>query len=511
MAQADPPTAHSSLAERYRVLLDIGHKLAGALSSQSLYRSIYEETARILEASGFYLSLYDREKDLATVVFYADKGVERDVSISYRGSDSDVLRLGEGTLILDRVESRPLMVLGEDESDITRAAITAPLLYEGEVVGAISTQSYESNTYREEDLELLQGIADLAAVAINNAQHVAELEKRRLEAERIEVIGRAITSSLDTKEVLRAVIDAVLELFQADGSTVWLMEGDLARVAASGGKIRLEEGEILPLTDEIRKAIVDERQPLVVEDLSGSTLLPEGLRPKAQAGCGLLVPLILNNEVAGGLSAGRLQEGRIGQEEVDVLLRLASQASVALANARLHADIRALSLTDALTDLPNRRHLDLHLRREVAAARRGRPVCVVLFDLDDFKSHNDNLGHVVGDQILRSFGRILLGETRAMNLAARYGGDEFISVLTEIPVDGAVIHAGRVIKRVMNDPDLSRYGVTVSYGIGEFDSSTMFEVEDLVKAADDELYRSKVKRGRNPGTRSNPPASEPTG
>ncbi len=116
-----------------------------------------------------------------------------------------------------------------------------------------------------------------------------------------------------------------------------------------------------------------------------------------------------------------------------MLLRLANQTSVALANARLHESIRALSLTDPLTDLPNRRHLDMHLRREVAAARRGRHVCVVLFDLNDFKLHNDRLGHVVGDQILRHFGRILVRETRAMNLAARYGGDEFITVLTDIP------------------------------------------------------------------------------
>jgi len=501
MAQADTHTARSSLAERYRVLLDIGHNLARTLSPQHLYRSIYEETARILEASGFYVALYDRQKDLATVVFYADKGVERNVSISYRGSDSDVLRLGEGAIILDRVENRSLMVLGDDDTEITRSAISAPLLYEGEVVGAISTQSYEPNAYREEDLELLQGIADLAAVSINNAQHVAELDKRRREAERIEEIGRAITSSLDTKEVLRAVIGAVLELIQADASTVWLMEGSQTRVAASGGKIRLQEGDLWPLTDAIRKTVLGERRPLLVEDLASSPLIPEGLRGQIQAGCGLLVPIVLDNEVAGGLSAGKVQAGSIGQEEVDILLRLASQASVALANARLHADIRALSLTDPLTDLPNRRHLDMHLQREVAAARRGRSICVVLFDLDDFKAHNDNLGHVVGDQILRSFGRVLLGETRAMNLAARYGGDEFISILTEIPRDGAVIHAGRVIERVRKDPDLSRYGVTVSYGIGEFDPSTMFEVEDLVRAADDELYQCKVKRGRDPGTR----------
>ncbi len=498
MTPADTSIARSTVAERYRVLLDIGHNLARTLSLQHLYRTIYKETARVLEAAGFYVSLYDRDKDLATVVFYADQGVERSVAITYRGSDSDVLRLGEGAIVYDRVENQSLMVLGEADTEITRSAISAPLIYEGGVVGAISTQSYRARAYQEEDLELLQGIADLAAVAINNAWHVTELDARRREAERIEEIGRAISGSLDAKEVLRTVIDAVLELLQSDGSSVWLLEGENARVAASGGRIRLMEGGVWQIPQPIREAVVQGRSPLLIEDLPNTSFLPSPLRKNIPAKSALLVPLVLDKEVAGGLSAAKLQAGSISREEVDLLLRLASQVSVALVNARLHESIQALSLTDPLTDLPNRRHMDMHLRREVAAARRGRNVCVVLFDLDNFKEHNDRLGHVVGDQILRRFARLLLGETRAMNLAARYGGDEFISILTELPREGAELHAHRVVSRVQEDPELSRHGVTVSYGIGEFDPATMFEVEDLVRAADAQLYQAKTDRRQDP-------------
>ncbi len=430
MTHLETPAVRSSLEERYRVLLDIGHNLARTLSPQHLYRSIYEETARVLEATGFYVSLYDREKDLATVVFYADNGVERNVAISYRGSESEVLRSGKGAIVEDRVQNRSLMLLGDDQSEITRSAISAPLLYEGVVVGAISTQSYKAGTYGEEDLELLQGVADVAAVAINNARHVTELEKRRREAERIEEIGRAISGSLDAEEVLRTVIDAVMELIQADGSSVWLLEDDQVRIAASGGTLRLPEGTRWEVTDSVVEKVVKGGEPLVLPNLAQSRLIPEAMRGKIRAGSGVLVPLVLNGEVAGGLSAGKVQSDGISQEEIDLLQRLASQASVALVNARLHADIQALSLTDPLTGLPNRRHLAIHLKREVAAARRGRDVCVVLFDLNDFKAHNDRLGHVVGDKILQRFGRLLQLETRAMNLSDRYGGDEFISVLT---------------------------------------------------------------------------------
>jgi len=498
MSPTESPALRSSLEERYRVLLDIGHNLARTLSPQHLYRSIYKETARVLEAAGFYVSLYDPEKDLATVVFYADSGVERSVAITYRGSDSEVLRSGKGAIVEDRVQNRSLMVLGDQDSEITRAAISAPLLYEGEVVGALSSQSYKPGAYRKEDLELLQGIADMAAVAIKNAWHVTELEQRRKEAERIEEIGRAISSSLDPKEVLRTVIDAVLELIEADVSSVWLLEKEQARIAASGGNLRLPEGARWEMNDALVETVVKGRNPLVLQNLSESPFLPAEFKGDSAAGSGVLVPLVLEGEVAGGLSAGKSQPDSIRQEEVDLLQRLASQASVALVNARLHAHIQALSLTDPLTGLPNRRHLDIHLRREVAAARRGRDVCVVLFDLDDFKAHNDRLGHPEADKILQRFARLLQGETRAMNLAARYGGDEFISVLTEIRQEGAILQAERVVNRIAGDPELSRHGVTVCYGIGEFDPSNMFDGEDLVKAADVNLYQAKIRRKKHP-------------
>lgn len=500
MSEVHPNTDSTSLGERYRVLLGISHTLARTLSLADLYRAIYRETARVLEAAGFYVALYDREKDLSTVVFYADRGTERNVEVTYKGSESEVLRTGNGSLVRDRLEARSLMILGEAGTELTRSAITVPLLYEGEVMGAMSTQSYQPDAFDEGDMELLQGIADLAAVAINNARHVTELDARRREAERIEEIGRAITSSLDTKEVLRAVIDAVLELLQADASSVWLLEGGQARVASSGGRIRIPEGAAWPFTEALHEAIVVNRRPVIVEDLSQSQLLPLEIYERSQAGSAVLVPLVLDDEVAGGLSAGKIARGAVSEQDVEILRRLASQTSVALANARLHESIQALSLTDPLTDLPNRRHLDIHLRREVAAARRGRPVCVILFDLDDFKLHNDRLGHVVGDQILRTFGRILRSETRAMNMAARYGGDEFISVLTDISLEGAENHAQRVANRVAAHPELARHGVSVSVGLGEFDPVRMFEVEDLIRAADQDLYRAKLRREQAPET-----------
>jgi len=138
-----PTTA--ALADRYRVLLEIGRTLAGTLSLDDLFRAIYRETSRVVEAGGFYIALYDEKADLATVVFYADQDEEQQVEVTFQGSTSQVIRTGEPVLVRDRLNLDSLKVLGNDDSSITRSAIQAPLLIKGRVLGAISTQSYRAD------------------------------------------------------------------------------------------------------------------------------------------------------------------------------------------------------------------------------------------------------------------------------------------------------------------------------------------------------------------------------
>lgn len=491
-------SAKPSLADRYRVLLEIGRTLTGTLTHEELYRTLYHEIRRVLEADGFYISLYDAQRDEATIVFFADRNEVRLSEIVYRGSDSPVLRRGESVLVRDGLETRSVLVLGDDATHLTRSGISAPLRLKGRTLGAVSVQSYLPDAFGEVDLELLEGIADLAAVALDNARHVAELDRKRREAEQMEQIGRALASSLDPQQVLERVIDAVLDLIEdAQGASVWLLEpGRVARVAASGGYSAPPVGLETTLRGSPFADLADQARPVTLDDLRAGPVLPEALMEYIAGGSGVAVPLAIGDEVVGILFCDSPDNRPMGGDEERILRRLASQASVALGNARLHASVQSLSLTDPLTLLANRRHLRMHLEREVAAARRGRPLHAVLLDIDQFKQFNDTHGHLAGDRALRAFADVLRAENRAMNLVARFGGDEFVSILTDSTDEGVRQYLERLLERVRENPVLAAGGIEITWGICAFDPAVMKTPDDLIEAADADFYHRKERRTR---------------
>ncbi len=149
-----------------------------------------------------------------------------------------------------------------------------------------------------------------------------------------------------------------------------------------------------------------------------------------------------------------------------------------------------MAFTDRLTRLPNRRHGRVFLDNAFAAAERGRGLTLLLFDLDHFKKFNDRFGHPAGDAALREFGDILECTTRRMDLSARFGGEEFISVLTSTDTEGALSFGDR-IRAALSETELRHGdGLTVSAGVATYHSD-MSSPDELLAAADRALYEAK--------------------
>jgi diguanylate cyclase (GGDEF)-like protein len=479
---------------RYRALLDVGATFLGSSNSEELYRAIYTETAKVIEFTGFFLSLYDAQTDVATVVLNVVDGEETEPGVRYRGSDSEVLRRGTPTAVEHQTGPCVVLFPEDNESDLARSTLSVPLLCRSRVTAALTVYTRRPEAYDPDDAGLLRRVADVAAVALENMRHIEELRRRSRDAEKLEEIGRVLASSLDFEEVLERVSLAALDLLHLDGAGVWTHEKGCATVSTSVGEVPVPVGTTWVLSDALAEAVIGKGRPFVIEDASADENVPDDLRPFFNAGSAISTPIVMGDRVLGALSARSRQVRRFTEYDVGMLVRLAGQATVALDNAELHASIQALSLTDSLTGLPNRRHLELHLGREFAAAGRGRELVLVMFDLDGFKHYNDTLGHVVGDQILREFGAVLAQENRAMNLVARFGGDEFVSVLSESDANAARGYQARIYAGIESNPYLAAHGVTVSSGISEFTAGETLCVEDLIQAADRRMYKTNTTK-----------------
>jgi diguanylate cyclase (GGDEF)-like protein len=149
-----------------------------------------------------------------------------------------------------------------------------------------------------------------------------------------------------------------------------------------------------------------------------------------------------------------------------------------------------MAYADVLTELPNRRILEMFLGKEFAAAERGQPLSVVLFDIDGFKRYNDREGHAAGDEILRLVAHALERNTRAMNLSGRWGGDEFLGLLSGEEATGAACFADRVREAVATAPRTRAEGLTLSVGVASY-APGMASPQALLEEADRALYRAK--------------------
>ncbi len=225
--------------------------------------------------------------------------------------------------------------------------------------------------------------------------------------------------------------------------------------------------------------------------------------------CALLLPLAERGEVEAVVVLVRRVTGVLTPAAVELATGLVEHAATTLALVRARAEAG----TDAVTGCMNHRAMRRRLDEEIGRAMRtGGPLSCMLIDLDDFKLVNDQHGHQAGDAMLRGVVQALVGEFRAFDRVARYGGDEFVVILPNAELESAAAAASRALEHLRGIPAGSggvRRGILADSGIGRGVSASIgvaqwqapMGTDELLEACDAALLRSK-RQGKGRVTRA---------
>jgi diguanylate cyclase (GGDEF)-like protein len=211
----------------------------------------------------------------------------------------------------------------------------------------------------------------------------------------------------------------------------------------------------------------------------------------------LLLPLAERGEVEAVVMLVRRLSGAFDERSVDLARTLVDQAATALALVRARAEAGTDPVAGCMNHRAMRRRLDEEIGR---ATRAGSPLSCILIDLDDFKLVNDYHGHQAGDAVLREVVHALVGEFRAFDRVARYGGDEFVVILPNADLRSAAAAATRALERMRAVSTLgAEPGISASIGVAQWHAP--MSTDELLEACDLALLRSK-REGKGRVTRA---------
>ncbi len=389
-----------------------------------------------------------------------------------------------------------------------QSALCVPVLArDGGVRAVLVVDRCEPRAFVDDDEAFALALGAELLEGLHTEQLIVDLEAERRRGARVYGAARALAGVTRTAEV----VDVALEAVQGLSASVAIIDvvghmissspgcGEATVLRSSGALASLRSGPLDP--DSFAARSLAELCTLPHTQLAAAAARPL-CHPSDGVDVGALrdlrvVPLLLRGQARGLLVLGST-EGRFSPEVVDALEALADVVALALASSRAFDAIERQATTDGLTGLLNRRSFDARLDEAVARARRsGRPLCVLMSDVDHFKSVNDAWGHATGDEVLKGVARGLSAAARTTDVVARLGGEEFVVLCEGTDVNGAVVVAERMrqgLKSLTFQTAKGPLSVTASFGVALLQSADTGC--QMLERADQQLGLAKL-RGRD--------------
>lgn len=389
--------------------------------------------------------------------------------------------------------------------EIVGAFVGVPVLDGQHLRGVLCADRRDARAFSALEEKLLIDASAQILRAIDGERVFNAVERSKYEHERFYRASSLLNGALTLSQVYDTAIAAAGEIAQFDFAAVTLFDTKRNRhtiCRAVGPDAESLEGESFGSNAGLVSMVVKNKHFLPATD-SGTReremmLFTRKLKTRPMNSL-LVLPLIVHDVAVGTFVIAAQRSGALSKETREMLGVITNQVAVSIENAKMFKRMEEMATTDGLTSLPNHRAFQTRFSEMLdRAERHGKPVALVITDVDKFKSVNDTYGHPVGDAVLRRVSAVLAAQIRKVDQAARYGGEEFALVLEETDADGARLLCERIREEIAAQVMSSEQGpfrVTLSLGIASYPADGV-DKQQLIERADQALYFAK-QNGRN--------------
>ncbi len=367
--------------------------------------------------------------------------------------------------------------------------------------------------------ELLAGSNEKIAIADELKSHNRQLRQANLELEARNLnlkqqnqelsalfqITQSMVSTLDPQVLQERIIQALKSTLHCSKILLLQLPPGSEQLQAIRG-LGFQNTEIKSLFINLGQGLIGEaavnQKFVYCANLARDEEAQEIGSERFDHGSLLALPMLAQNRLLGVIALLHNEPEAFNNIMQQIAMAIANQAGIAIENARLFEKTKTLSATDELTGLANRRQFQEYLHRELAQSRRFlNHFSLLMIDIDHFKLYNDWHGHLKGDVILKRIAKLLLQNTRGIDLVARFGGEEYVILLPKTDKSASMAVAEKlrhcIEKEIFPDAIKSQPAgrLTISIGAASFPEDSI-DVYDLLNLADAAVYQAK-KQGRN--------------